>query len=261
VADAFRPLLAEQELASAFQMVLYHRRGFVRSSRNAPPVSIANQAEDAAALLEHLNIGAAHVAAHSYGGLIALQLAVDMPEMVQSLALLEPALVTVPCGQAFFEEKIVPAIRLYQAGDAAGAVRSFLAGVNGPDWRSLIERAAPGSVEQAIRDADTFFQLELPSLQEWAFGPEQAVQINGPVLSVMRADSDRLFVEGRRLLHSCLEQTEDWDVEAASHLLQGENPTDTARGLAQFFHDHRCDGMRGRWPRRSRGRRQRGAMT
>jgi pimeloyl-ACP methyl ester carboxylesterase len=43
-------------------------------------------------LLRELAIERAHIVGHSSGGLIALQLALDHPELVRSLALLEPAL-------------------------------------------------------------------------------------------------------------------------------------------------------------------------
>jgi len=38
----------------------------------------------------HLGVGRAHVVGHSTGANIALQLALDRPEVVQTLALLEP---------------------------------------------------------------------------------------------------------------------------------------------------------------------------
>ena len=57
----------------------------------------------------------AHVAGHSYCGLIGIQLALDAPEAVHSLALFEPALLTGPAGQAF-AEGAGPIVDLYQGG-------------------------------------------------------------------------------------------------------------------------------------------------
>ena len=50
----------------------------------------------AVALLRHLGIERAHVVGHSSGGVMALRLALDAPEAVHSLILLEPALMDVP---------------------------------------------------------------------------------------------------------------------------------------------------------------------
>src|SRR5690349_17953707 len=83
-------------------------------------VGSAEQAADARALLRRLGIERAHVVGHSAGGPIALRLALDAPEFVHSLALLEPALMDVPSGP-LFAEAVGPAFRIYQAGDKAGA--------------------------------------------------------------------------------------------------------------------------------------------
>ena len=94
IADAFAPLLAEPALAERYQLVLYHRRGFAGSTHPDGPLSITQQAADCRALMQHLSVARAHVVGHSYGGVIALQLALDAPDIVHSLALLEPALLT-----------------------------------------------------------------------------------------------------------------------------------------------------------------------
>jgi pimeloyl-ACP methyl ester carboxylesterase len=52
-------------------------------------------AGDAVALLDHLSLARAHVAGHSLGGLIALQMAADAPGRVDRLALLASAPVRV----------------------------------------------------------------------------------------------------------------------------------------------------------------------
>ncbi|HEX2339337.1 MAG TPA: alpha/beta fold hydrolase [Vicinamibacterales bacterium] len=72
----------------------YHRRGYAGSSPVRPPFSLSQQAADCRALLGHLRVERTHVVGHSSGGSIALQLALDAPEVVHSLVLLEPALLT-----------------------------------------------------------------------------------------------------------------------------------------------------------------------
>jgi pimeloyl-ACP methyl ester carboxylesterase len=100
IADCFVPLLPEPALADRYQLVRYHKRGWVGSTHTPPPVSIADHAADAAALLDHLGVRRAHIAGHSTGASIAAQLAVDHPEKVHTLALLEPTLVSLPLGGA-----------------------------------------------------------------------------------------------------------------------------------------------------------------
>src|SRR4051812_18531370 len=79
VADMFQPLLAEPSLASRYQLITYHRRGYAGSSHTPGPTSMAQQAADCRALLAQLDVEQAHVAGHSFGGDVALQLALDTP--------------------------------------------------------------------------------------------------------------------------------------------------------------------------------------
>ena len=62
--------------------------GVGRQHAHRPPVSIADHAADAAALLDHLAVRHAHVAGHSSGAAIAAQLALDRPDTVHTLLLL-----------------------------------------------------------------------------------------------------------------------------------------------------------------------------
>ena len=96
IADGFLPLLAEPALADRYQLIRYHKRGWVGSTHTPPPVSIADHAADAAALLDHLGLRRAHIAGHSSGAAVAAQLALDHPEYVHTLMLLEPSLISVP---------------------------------------------------------------------------------------------------------------------------------------------------------------------
>jgi hypothetical protein len=87
-ADWFQPLLDEPALVARHRVVNLHRIGYAGSSRVAGPVSIARQAAQVRALLQRLGIDRAHIVGHSSGGNIALQLALDAPQLVRSLALL-----------------------------------------------------------------------------------------------------------------------------------------------------------------------------
>ena len=55
-------------------------------------MTILDQAADVAGLLGYFGLGPMHVVGYSYGGLVALQLALDGPDLVGSLVLMEPAL-------------------------------------------------------------------------------------------------------------------------------------------------------------------------
>jgi pimeloyl-ACP methyl ester carboxylesterase len=231
--------LTSLRLPTGYQVICYHRRGVAGSTHPDSAVSIADQAADAAGLLAHLSVERVHVVGHSYGAAIGLQLALDSPQSVHSVALLEPPLFVVPSA-AVFAEGMNPSVEKYMAGDKGGAVKAFLSYVGGADWESLeaaIESRIPGGVDQAVNDADMFFRIEMPALQEWSFGPEQAMRIGQPVLALIGSESLDFFREARSVLHSWLPQTEDADVEAG-HFLQMQNSAGVAQALAGFLRRH-----------------------
>jgi pimeloyl-ACP methyl ester carboxylesterase len=244
IADCFVPLLPEPALAGGYQLIRYHKRGWVGSTHTPPAVSIAEHAADAAALLEHLGVRRAHIAGHSTGASIGAQLALDHPEKVHTLTLLEPTLVSLPLGGAFLQAA-APVFEAYASGDHSGAFAMFVTAASGLDWeacRALLEERIPGVVTQSIKDADTFFGVELPAVAAWTFGPGQAAAIRKPVLSVIGAETQPLWVEIAEFLRSSLPHVEERTIDGAGHLLQIQRPQPVARAMAGFLRRHRLAG-------------------
>jgi pimeloyl-ACP methyl ester carboxylesterase len=237
LADGFLPLLSEPALADRSQLIRYHKRGWVGSTHTPPPVSIADHAADATALLDHLGVPSAHIAGHSSGAAVAAQLALDHPERVRTLILLELSLLSVPSGEAFLEQA-GPAFEAYGSGDYEGALAIFMGAVSGLDWatcRVALDELLPGAVDQAIKDADTFFGIELPALTEWSFGTAEAAAINHPVLSVLGAQTQPLWVDVADFLRSSLPHVEDCTIDGVGHLLHIQRPEPVARRMAEFL--------------------------
>lgn len=239
-ADWFTPLLGQAILATRYRLVHYHRAGCAGSSRVVGPVSLALHAAHCRSLMRLLGIERAHVVGHSSSGNVALQLALDAPDAVHSLAILEPALYSVPrvqTSRAF----VGAAVQLYRAGDKAGAIDTFLRGVCGPGYRAVLDRMLPGAFDQHVADADTFFEQEMPALQQWSFAREDAKRIIQPALAVVSARSlelDPIWRERHQLLLDWLPNVESFVLPDATHLLQIENPRGMAEGLAAFFVRH-----------------------
>jgi pimeloyl-ACP methyl ester carboxylesterase len=84
---AWRPIEA---LASRRRLLVVDRRGHGASPRQPRPYTIAGDAADLIDVLDRAGVDAAHVVGHSYGGLVAIELANAAPERVRSLHLLEP---------------------------------------------------------------------------------------------------------------------------------------------------------------------------
>jgi pimeloyl-ACP methyl ester carboxylesterase len=239
-ADWCTPLLDEPALTDRYRVLSYHRVGCAGSSHVEGPVSFAQQAAHCRSLMRHLGIERAHVVGHSSSGNITLQLALDAPDAVHSLALLEPALMSVPSVQTS-RTFVGAAVQLYRTGDRAGAVDTFLRGTCGPGYRAVLDQALPGAFDQHVADADTFFGQELLALQQWSFTQQDARRITQPVLAVVGAKSqelDPIWGERQALLLAWLPNVEPFVLPDATHLLQVQNSRGMAEGLAAFFARH-----------------------
>jgi pimeloyl-ACP methyl ester carboxylesterase len=239
IAAAFAPLTTEPALRDNFRLIRYHRRGFAGSSRHDGLLSISGQAADCLGLLRHLGVERGHVVGHSYGGVIALQLALDAPEAVRSLSLLEPPLLEVPSG-AQAGEALGQTVELFASGDKATAVDVFMQSICGKHYRTPLDAAVPGGFDQAVADADTFWGVELPVHQDWTITSADAARITHPVLAVLGADSDKatgfpFFGEGHQLLREWFPHAKPFVLPHAAHALQMENPHDMALALADFL--------------------------
>ena len=72
-------------LSRTLQLILHDPRGCPRTTVAQQVFTIDQMANDAVALLDHLNIPAAHLLGHSMGGRIALTMALNFPGRVKSL--------------------------------------------------------------------------------------------------------------------------------------------------------------------------------
>jgi pimeloyl-ACP methyl ester carboxylesterase len=239
IADIFRPLLAEPSLAGRYRLILYHRRGYADSSRASGPVSVARQAADCRSLLRYLGVERAHLVGHSYGGDVALQLALESPGVVHSLALLEPGLMVGASAQDY-RKSLARGVERYRELGAEVVMDEFLQ-ARWPGYRAALDRVLPGAFAQAMADAETWFEREASGQLAWRFGEAEARRIGQPTLSVLGGESDALwsrFGETHRLLLGWLPHAEGFVLPGTTHLMQIQDPRGMAEALAAFWARH-----------------------
>ena len=66
----------------------------------------------------------------------------------------------------------------------------------------MVEERIPGAVADALKDADTFFGVELPALTQWTFNARSAAAISQPTLSVVGTETQPLWKEIAEVLRS-----------------------------------------------------------
>jgi pimeloyl-ACP methyl ester carboxylesterase len=232
-------VLEEPVLTDNCRLIHYHRRGWGRSELPEAPSSISQGAADCMALLQHLGIERTHLVGQSHGGLICLQTALDAPELVHTLALLEPALPSVLFDSSEWRAMVDDAGSLHSSGDKVGATDIFGRGVGGADFRAAFDQhLPPGHFDRWVADVDTIFQSDGPALASWTFTREDAARISQPVLNMRGANTTSYFREIYETLQSWLPHAENFVLPDANHCMLQINPRGAAERLASFFSDH-----------------------
>ncbi len=82
-----KPNVFDGPLAKAFDVLAYDQRGLGRSAKPDIDYTMADYADDAAALMDHAGWGSAKVIGVSFGGMVAQELALRHPQKVERLVL------------------------------------------------------------------------------------------------------------------------------------------------------------------------------
>lgn len=82
-----KPNQFDGPLTRSFDMVTHDQRGLGQSEKPDRPYSMADYADDAAGLLDHLGWDSAHVIGVSFGGMVAQELVLRHPHRVKRLVL------------------------------------------------------------------------------------------------------------------------------------------------------------------------------
>ncbi|GAA4286536.1 hypothetical protein GCM10022262_08950 [Georgenia daeguensis] len=226
------------------QVIHYGRRGYGGRGLPAEATDIPGQVVDVLAILEALGIEKAHVAGHSFGGYIAMELAARAPDRVLSALLLEPLLgqvVRSAEGQeemrAVAEVAMPAVIEQLGNGDGHGAVSAFYDATSGVEnARELVERSLPrGGRELALRDIATFLQVDWPAMGAWMAEPLRLPDAAMPIVWVGSADSGAAFAESRAYLEEQLPGTTACTVADVGHYFPLLKPAETAGAVHEWL--------------------------
>ena len=187
-------------LAADFHVITFDNRGAGRSTTPEPGYTMADLADDAAAVLSALGVAAAHVFGFSMGGMVALNLVLRHPERVRGLVL-----GCTSAGGRLVVQPDAPVLERLIAPPATGdRRRDFLNGL----WVSLGDRCRTEDVETVAQLADA--AAANPQTAPGYLGQLAAIQthdvvdrlgeIHAPTL-VLHGTADRLVpVENVRIL-------------------------------------------------------------
>lgn len=174
------------------------------------------------------------VLGHSFGGTVALRLAIEQPEKVGALVLIEPVLFAAAgkgAGRRAVDGVLAELGPLLRAGQRAAALRLFLSvwGAEGPDDMRLETRAYMEDrvhligVQNDMLEADTVGLL--PRLAE----------VHVPVLLMSGAESPAVVPEIMAALDAGLPNARQEVVAGAGHMLPITHPKAVAERVRGFL--------------------------
>jgi len=238
LADWFGPLAEELSERGGYRLVSYHRPGYGTSAVLPQPITMAGQAECCLALMRHLGLVKAHLVGHSIGACIALQAALQEPEAVASLALLEPPVMTATTDPSPVLTVLSASTALWKEGDRAGAMETFMRGIVDPDYERVLDEVLRTWRDDAMRGTDTFFQTDQPAMQTWRFEKPEATRVQHPAILFLGEASTRINAVRQpihRTLLSWLPNAEGHTLKGASHLLPLQAPAEISAALTEFY--------------------------
>jgi pimeloyl-ACP methyl ester carboxylesterase len=156
--EDYRTWSSQIELFSKQYRVIAYSRRFNYPNQNTAEVkdfSAQTESNDLAKLIVQLKLKPVHLVGHSFGGLVALYLAIEHPQLVQSLTLSEPPMISwlpeLPNGQQlyndFFDNLWKPVKQDFEQNDTLAVMRHTLIYFYGADvskeipaedWKQLI---------------------------------------------------------------------------------------------------------------------------
>jgi pimeloyl-ACP methyl ester carboxylesterase len=168
------------ELAGAlhdrYTVVTYDRRGNSRSPLDGPPEPqhIPVHADDAYRLLDAVGVTAdrpAYVFGNSSGAQIALDLAVQHPEMVATVVAHEPPILPLLPDRQRFADLLAETAQTYATAGAGPAMQVFAAGLamnrGDHDGDGLAAPPDPEAMARMGRNLDFFIGYEVPTFGEY----------------------------------------------------------------------------------------------
>lgn len=237
----FRPLSLSPTL-DGFRVIRVQRAGYGPVSPTQH-LTLRDHARQVGALADHLGLSKIHWVGHSSSCQIGVELALDRSDLVHTLILLEPAgtggFAAPPSeeSEALGREFFGPAIEAFGAGDLETAFSTFLHGVGEEDPRAVLEgRLGQEGYKRAVRESAFFFRDEMPAVQEWQLGEDDAGRVRQPVLVVEGGASGWSQITARAT--ELLPHAEVVTIAGVNHMMPLQNPDAVGRVISTFARRH-----------------------
>lgn len=225
-----------------YRVISYSRR-FNYPNNNTKSVkdySAISEAADAAAVIQKLNIGKVHVVGHSFGGLIALFLAKQHPDLIKSLTLSEPALVSwltyTDSGKIlhknFYNELWKPVKAAFDSKDTSAVLRHTLIYFAGAD---VLDKLPPEFKTQLVANIPEWYAITYSKKAFSDYKKKYLKEIKVPVLLLTAGQTLPLLKLTNSELKQALPNAKHFHLAEGTHDYWMSHPKDMGNAVLNFL--------------------------
>jgi 3-oxoadipate enol-lactonase len=218
-----------------YQVIRFSNRGTGHTDKPSGDVTIRLMAEDTAGLLRELGVQRAHVLGISMGGMIAQELVLNHPQVVQRLVL--GCTTCGPAHGALHRPEVITGSAQADALTPQERIRQFLLAAVTPEFIERTEKEFWAWVIPAWLAAPTPWEtIGRHSMAIEAFDTyERLPQIQAPTL-IIHGDGDRLIPpQNAEILHEQILGSTIRMLPGAGHLFFWEKPQEAAHAIVDFL--------------------------
>lgn len=228
-------------LADRYRMIVYDRRGHSDSERPQGHQSVTDHVDDLGALIEGLGSAPARLVTNSFGGEIALKLALRRPELVAGLCLHEPSLFGLLTGDpegkqmlGDLQQGFGAVLTEIEQGRPEAAARRFVdtVVVVPGGWDALPERVRatiPYNAPTVVND------LRDPDPDLGVIDLDRLAELDLPVLLTEGGRSDAWTSVVNEHLAGALPNVRRHEIAEAGHVPQFTHPEELAATVRAFL--------------------------
>jgi pimeloyl-ACP methyl ester carboxylesterase len=200
-------------------------------------------AADLAAFLRQINAGPVHLVGISYGGVVATLVALEHPDLLRSLTVLEPGLVSlladVPAAKPEIDERrkaFQPIVTAAKAGQTVQATKLLFDWVNNEGTGAFDKQ--PETVRQMFLDNARTVPLALSAPRAPAVTCATLSGVKAPTLVASGERTRRYYSLINEVLVRCIPASRLVTIPKATHPMSIQNPAAFNEALLQFLAQH-----------------------
>ena len=215
------------ELSYTHQLIFYDQRGSGRSTGELDQMHMDTFIEDLQCIFTALNLKRASLIGHSWGGLLAMKFAIDHPECINKMILIN----SLPCTQTYDplqQNLYMEGIYDIQLGISDGYRRLFRQFCHNPKSADMLNLDAdPKGIAIRIKFEENFF------MQSYNY-ESQLKQLNIPTL-ILHGENDLLPFSIAENLHRCIKNSVAITLPNCGHFPNVEQPEILFHHLEKFL--------------------------